>query len=61
MIDITGQIIAADLLLIAAVGLLLFVLMYLWYFHCLFFWHKWDTSRKVTALCRRCGAIRFKH
>lgn len=31
-----------------------------WYFHCCFLFHVWDTSRRVTDICLRCGALRFK-
>lgn len=40
--------------------LLYVLIMWAWFRHCLFFFHCWDNSRKVTDLCVRCGAIRFK-
>lgn len=43
-----------------AIGVIGFVVIYCWFFHCLFFWHKWDTSRIVTDVCLRCGDLRFK-
>jgi hypothetical protein len=47
-------------LLIVAAGAIWILGMYLWYFHCLFRWHKWDRSRRVADVCLRCGAMRFK-
>lgn len=34
--------------------------MWAWYLHCFFFFHRWDTHRELSDVCKRCGAIRFK-
>lgn len=35
------------------------LLMWAWYCHCFFFFHRWDKSRCVTDVCTRCGAVRI--
>lgn len=40
--------------------LLYLLIMWAWYGHCCFFFHRWDTHRDLSDVCLRCGAIRFK-